>query len=116
MQNGRKELSRDAIYDGRVCNCLLFKEYRITSYNVCYTKLLRDEVFFKRIKKDGFDSTSKIIEIVKDKHFTKINAIFLDGVTFGGFNISNILEIYEKTKIPVISIMEKEPDISKMIS
>jgi len=75
-----------------------------------------DDVFFKMIERDGFDSTSKIIEIVKDKHFTKINAIFLDGVTFGGFNISNILEIYEKTKIPVISIMEKEPDISKMIS
>jgi len=75
-----------------------------------------DEVFFKRIKKDSFDSTSKIIEIVKDKHFTKINAIFLDGVTFGGFNIADILEIYNETKIPIIAIMEKEPDLLKMKS
>ena len=42
---------------------------RITSYNVCYTKLLRD-----------------------------------------------IVKIYNETKIPVIAIMEKEPDLLKMKS
>ncbi|WP_459201442.1 endonuclease dU [Methanococcus sp. CF] len=75
-----------------------------------------DEILFKKIEKDGFDSTEKILKIVKDKHFTKINAIFLDGVTFGGFNIADIVKIYNETKIPVIAIMEKEPDVLKMKS
>lgn len=75
-----------------------------------------DEISFKKIEKDGFDSTEKILKIVKDKHFTKINAIFLDGVTFGGFNIADIVKIYNETEIPVIAVMEKEPDLLKMKS
>ncbi|MBA2861578.1 DUF99 family protein [Methanococcus maripaludis] len=75
-----------------------------------------DEIYFKKIEKDGFDSTEKILKIVKDKHFTKINAIFLDGVTFGGFNIADIVKIYDETKIPVIVIIERKPDLLKIKS
>ncbi|GBF35899.1 MAG TPA: DUF99 family protein [Methanothermococcus okinawensis] len=73
-----------------------------------------DGVYFKRIKKDGMDSTEKIVEIVKGKHRKKINVIFLDGITFGGFNIADIHEIYEKTNIPVVAIMNNLPDYGKI--
>jgi endonuclease V-like protein UPF0215 family len=34
----------------------------------------------------------------------------LDGITFGGFNLVNIREIFESTGIPVIVIMRKIPN------
>ncbi|MDK2790479.1 MAG: uncharacterized protein PWP15_986 [Methanothermococcus sp.] len=74
-----------------------------------------DGIYFKKIQRDGNDVTEKIIQIVKGKHYTKINAIFLDGVTFGGFNIADIFKINEETKKPVIVVVEKKPDRSKMI-
>ncbi|WP_172456333.1 DUF99 family protein [Methanofervidicoccus sp. A16] len=73
-----------------------------------------DGVYFKRIEKDGMDSTEKIVEIVKGKHEKKINVIFLDGITFGGFNIADIHKIYEKTNIPVVAVMNNLPDYEKI--
>lgn len=73
-----------------------------------------DGVYFKRIKKDGMDSTEKILEIVKGKHEKKINVIFLDGITFGGFNIADIRKIYNITNIPVVAVMKNLPDYEKI--
>ncbi|ENN95976.1 hypothetical protein J422_05020 [Methanocaldococcus villosus KIN24-T80] len=73
-----------------------------------------DGIYFKRIKKDGLDVTEKIIEIVKGKHYKKIKAIFLSGVTFAGFNIANINEIYSKTGKPVIVVIDKNPNKDKI--
>jgi endonuclease V-like protein UPF0215 family len=38
----------------------------------------------------------------------------LDGITFGGFNVVNIKEIFYQTGIPVIVIMRKFPDFEKI--
>ena len=73
-----------------------------------------DGVYFKRIKKDGMDSTEKILEIAKGRHEKKINVIFLDGITFGGFNIADLHEIHEKTSIPVVAVMNNLPDYKKI--
>ncbi len=40
----------------------------------------------------------------------------LDGITFAGFNTVNIKEIYEKTKLPVIVVNRKKPDLQKFTS
>jgi len=75
-----------------------------------------DGVYFKKIQKDGMDVTEKIVEVVKGKHYSKINAIFLYGVTFGGFNIANIFKINEETKKPVIVVIRKNPNRMDMIN
>ena len=38
----------------------------------------------------------------------------LDGITFGGFNVVDIQQIFQKTQIPVIVIMRKQPDLLKI--
>lgn len=73
-----------------------------------------DGIYFKKITRDGMDSTEKIIEIARGKHRKKINVIFLDGVTFGGFNIANIYEIYSRTDIPVVVVMRKMPNFQRI--
>ena len=81
----------------------------------CRGNRIIDGIYFKRIKRDGMDSTEKIIEMVMGKHKTKINVIFLDGVTFGGFNITNLYEVNEKTGIPVVAVIDSMPNRQKMM-
>ena len=40
----------------------------------------------------------------------------LDGITFAGFNVVDIKEIYENTKLPVIVVNRKKPDVNQFIS
>ena len=65
---------------------------------------------------DGTDATDKIIEKVLKTRHKDLRVIMLDGITFAGFNTVDIKEIYEKTKLPVIVINRKKPDIEKFIS
>ncbi|WP_457612274.1 endonuclease dU [Methanocaldococcus sp.] len=73
-----------------------------------------DGVYFKKIKKDGLDVTDKIIEVVRGKHYNKIKAIFLYGITFAGFNIADIYKIYNETEKPVIVVIDKYPNFNKI--
>ena len=64
---------------------------------------------------DGSDSTEKIISMVNGSKFKpQLKCIFLDGIAVGGFNVIDIRELNKKTKIPVMAIMRKMPDITKM--
>jgi hypothetical protein len=74
-----------------------------------------DGVLRTYIAGDGEDSTSKIIKMVNEtRHKDQIGVIMLDGITFGGFNVVNIKEIFHQTGIPVIVIMRKFPDFEKI--
>lgn len=74
-----------------------------------------DGVLRTNITGDGEDSTEKIIQMVnKTRHKDQIGVIMLDGITFGGFNLANIKEIFDKTGIPVIVIMRKFPNFERI--
>lgn len=74
-----------------------------------------DGVLRTYITGDGEDSTSKIVKMVNEtRHKDQIGVIMLDGITFGGFNVVNIKEIFHQTGIPIIVIMRKFPDFEKI--
>jgi endonuclease V-like protein UPF0215 family len=74
-----------------------------------------DGVIRTFIQGDGRDSTSKIISMVNQtRHKDQLGVVMLDGITFGGFNVINIQEIFKSTGIPVIVIMRKYPDFTKI--
>jgi endonuclease V-like protein UPF0215 family len=74
-----------------------------------------DGVLRTYIKGDGTDSTSNIIKMVNgSRHKDQMGVIMLDGITFGGFNVVNIKEIFDETGIPVIVIMRKFPNFEKI--
>ena len=74
-----------------------------------------DGVLRTYISGDGDDSTEKIIKMVNNtRHKDQIGVIMLDGITFGGFNVVNIKEIFNKTGIPVIIIIRKFPNFEKI--
>ncbi|MEN6329209.1 MAG: DUF99 family protein [Methanobacteriaceae archaeon] len=74
-----------------------------------------DGVISTHITNDGDDATDKLVRMVnQSRHREQIGVIMLDGITFGGFNVVDIRQIYYKTKIPVIVIMRKLPDLLKI--
>jgi len=64
---------------------------------------------------DGDDSTLKLIDMVKrSKFYKQLQAIFLNGIAFGGFNVVDISLLSKKTKLPVVVVIRRMPDIKKI--
>ncbi len=75
-----------------------------------------DGLLKTEVEIDGLDATDKIVEkILKTRH-KDLRIIMLDGITFAGFNTVDIKEIYEKTKLPVIVVNRKEPNLKEFIA
>lgn len=61
---------------------------------------------------DGSNSTDSLISLIKKtKHKAQLQAIMLKGIALGGFNVVDIKRLYKKTKLPVIVVMKKSPDL-----
>ncbi len=74
-----------------------------------------DGVLSTYIHGDGTDATEKISGMVKNsRNLGQFGVIMLDGITFGGFNLVNIREIFESTGVPVIVIMRKFPNFERI--
>ncbi|MHA2390385.1 MAG: endonuclease dU [Promethearchaeota archaeon] len=64
---------------------------------------------------DGSDGTEKIINLIK-KNEKHVQFILTHSITFGGFNIIDLEEIYSELKKPIIAITEKKVDIDAVIN
>ena len=64
----------------------------------------------KKILIDGDDATEVLIELAK-KSIKHIQYILTDTITFGGFNIVDLNEIYRRLKKPIIAITERTVDL-----
>ncbi len=74
-----------------------------------------DGVLSTMVEVDGEDATIKVIEMInKSKFKTQLQAILLDGIAFGGFNVVNIENICKHTNIPVIVVVRRMPDFEKL--
>lgn len=76
-----------------------------------------DGVMCTRITVDAMDATEKIATMVLGSpHYKQLRVIMLNGITFAGFNVVDIQELYEKTGLPVIAVTHKKPDFKKIRS
>jgi len=74
-----------------------------------------DGVVSTHVKVDGNDSTKQIVKMInKCKFRPQLQAIILDGIAVGGFNVINVSDLNKKTKIPVIVVMRDYPDFNKI--
>jgi len=64
---------------------------------------------------DGTDATEKIEKLINtSRHKQQLKVIMFDGITVGGFNVIDVKKIHEQTRIPVIVINRKRPDLKKV--
>jgi endonuclease V-like protein UPF0215 family len=64
---------------------------------------------------DGMDATEKIVKLINSsRHKQQLKVIMFDGITLGGFNVVDVKELNKETKLPVIVINRKRPDLKKV--
>jgi len=73
-----------------------------------------DGVMKRESDVDGMDITRTIIDMLKKTRHKDLRIVMLDGITYAGFNIVNIREIFKETHIPVIVVVRKFPDFERI--
>lgn len=74
-----------------------------------------DGAMSTKVAIDGFDSTERIASMILDSpHHKQLRVIMLNGVTFAGFNVANIQELNERTRLPVIAVTRDKPDFHQI--
>lgn len=74
-----------------------------------------DGVMRTEMEVDGLDGTEKIASmIIESPHYKQLRIIMLNGITFAGFNVVDIKELYDKTELPVIVITRGVPNIKEI--
>lgn len=66
------------------------------------------------VKLDGDDSTRKIIQLIRKRHYNQLNCVMINGICLGGFNVVDIVKINKKTSLPVIAVIRKMPNFEKI--
>ncbi len=67
------------------------------------------------IEVDGMDATEKIADMIKNSpHYDQLRVVVLDGITFAGFNVVDIKELFKRVKLPTIAIVREKPDLKEI--
>ncbi len=77
--------------------------------------LYLDGVLSTSVAIDGTNSTQKLVQMINTCKFKpQLQCIILDGIALGGFNVVDIHQLYQKTKIPVLVVIRRYPDFKKI--
>jgi hypothetical protein len=71
-----------------------------------------DGIVSGRIRRDGVDSTRRVVELVRASQFGEhVQAVMFQGIAMGGFNVIDIHGLSQALKIPVLVVVRKPPDM-----
>ena len=74
-----------------------------------------DGVMRTEVEVDGTDATEKIASMIMGSpHYDQIRVAVLDGVTFAGFNVVDIKELFKKLGLPFIAVTREKPDFKEI--
>ena len=74
-----------------------------------------DGVLSNQVRRDGVNSTDKIIAtVVESRFFPQLQAVLLQGIAVAGFNVIDIEKLHEKLRLPVIVVSRKKPNLKKI--
>ncbi len=70
-----------------------------------------DGVMRTEVEIDGMDATEKIASMITaSPHYGQLRVVMLNGVTFAGFNVVDIKKLFERVRLPVITVTREKPD------
>ena len=76
-----------------------------------------DGVMSTKITVDGLDATQNIADMItRSPHFRQLRVVMLNGLTFGGFNVVDIKSLNNQTRLPVIAVTDKKPNLTEIRS
>jgi len=75
-----------------------------------------DGVVTTEVKVDGDDSTKKLSVMINKCRFKpQLQYILLDGINVAGFNVIDVQELSQITKLPVLTVIRRIPDRENII-
>ncbi len=64
---------------------------------------------------DGLDATDKLTLMINSSpHRKQLRLVMLNGITFAGFNIVDLKKLSVATKLPVVALTRKKPDLESI--
>jgi uncharacterized protein len=66
------------------------------------------KIVFRPVQVDGFNATSTLIQFVENER-RKPDLILLSSISYAGFNLIDIVQVYEQLKIPIIVANKEQP-------
>jgi len=70
-----------------------------------------DGVMRTKVEVDGLDATEKIASMIMGSpHYDQLRVVILDGVTLAGFNVVDLKALFERTRLPAMSVAREKPD------
>jgi uncharacterized protein len=74
-----------------------------------------DGVLSTTVTVDGLDASGRLSEMItQSTHYGQLRVIMLNGITLGGFNIVDIKALHALTRLPVIAVTNRKPDLEEV--
>jgi len=74
-----------------------------------------DGVMRTEVTIDGTDATEKIASMIKESpHHDQLRVVVLNGITFAGFNVVDINELYKRVNLPVMAVTREKPNFAEI--
>jgi len=76
-----------------------------------------DGVVSERIRRDGANATTRIIAAIRGSQFGRhIQAVLLQGIAVGGFNVVDVHALHDALHLPVLVIARRAPNMTAIKS
>lgn len=74
-----------------------------------------DGVLSGKVRRDGRNSTSTMIELVRTSQFAEhVRAVLLQGIAVAGFNVVDLHALHAGLGVPVVAVARREPRWSRI--
>jgi hypothetical protein len=74
-----------------------------------------DGVLSGKVRRDGRNSTTTMIELVRTSQFKEhVRAVLLQGIAVAGFNVVDMHALHEGLGVPVVAVARREPRWSRI--
>lgn len=82
-----------------------------------YSGLKLEGVLSGRIRRDGANATRTLVRLITTSRFAAhIQAVLLQGIAFGGFNVIDVRRLHAAVARPVIAVARHAPDMDAVRS
>jgi uncharacterized protein len=72
-----------------------------------------DGILSGRIRRDGANATRAMVDVVRASQFgTHVQAIMLQGIAVGGFNVVDVHGLSAALRVPVLVVTRRRPDMT----
>jgi endonuclease V-like protein UPF0215 family len=68
-----------------------------------------------KVRRDGANATRNLAAMIERSRFApSLQAVLLQGVTFGGFNVVDLPALSERVNLPIVAVCRKKPDLDRI--